>query len=255
MSDACCTTILRLAIVCYKHGKTEPATFNASRSSATTARACPPPLASGGGDATCSGMKATDDQRRWPGITSSGLLGTRPPFWPLRAADQLLPPLVPGYEAPVNWSYSHGPKKTNRCRRPDFPIYSKFLSRRLSISVCRPSNHPYLCFSASLMDGLDAPNKIDPGRSDRQDSQRPFDPRRPGACRAHARVTLAKCSTSRARRRLAPQGDVLHPRVIDTCSPTSANASSPPYHPAPGPVRVLSSSTMTCSPNRPTHGK
>ena len=79
----------------------------------------------------------------------------------MRSDDQLLSPLVPGYEAPVNLAYS----ARNRSAAVRIPVYSKSAKGEASgIPLPGPDGNPYLCFSALLMAGLDGVmNKIDPG--------------------------------------------------------------------------------------------
>jgi len=70
--------------------------------------------------------------------------------------------LVPGYEAPVNLTYS----RRNRSAAIRIPMYSPSPgARRLEVRFPDPSCNPYLAFSAMMMAGLDGiQNKIEPGR-------------------------------------------------------------------------------------------
>ena len=69
--------------------------------------------------------------------------------------------LVPGYEAPVNLSYS----ARNRSAACRIPMYSTNpLSKRVEFRCPDPSCNPYLAFSAMLLAMIDGiQNKIDPG--------------------------------------------------------------------------------------------
>jgi len=79
---------------------------------------------------------------------------------PLRPDDQLLPPLVPGYEAPINLVYS----QRNRSASVRIPLYSKSAkSKRIEYRCPDSSCNPYLAFPAMMLAGLDGiKNKIDP---------------------------------------------------------------------------------------------
>lgn len=70
--------------------------------------------------------------------------------------------LVPGFEAPVNLSYS----KRNRSAGIRIPMYDlEAKTRRLEVRFPDPSCNPYYAFSAILMAGLDGiRKKIDPGK-------------------------------------------------------------------------------------------
>lgn len=69
--------------------------------------------------------------------------------------------LVPGYEAPVNLSYS----RRNRSAACRIPMYSSSpASKRVEFRPPDPSCNPYLAFAALLMAGLDGIiNKVEPG--------------------------------------------------------------------------------------------
>lgn len=69
--------------------------------------------------------------------------------------------LVPGYEAPVNITYS----QRNRSACVRIPVYSRSpKAKRIEFRPPDPSCNPYLAFAAMLMAGLDGIiNRIDPG--------------------------------------------------------------------------------------------
>lgn len=69
--------------------------------------------------------------------------------------------LVPGFEAPVNLTYS----QSNRSAAIRIPGYSNSpASKRIEFRPPDPSSNPYLVFSAMLLAGMDGiKNKIDPG--------------------------------------------------------------------------------------------
>ena len=70
--------------------------------------------------------------------------------------------LVPGFEAPVNLSYS----QRNRSASCRIPLYSSSAeTRRIEFRCPDPTCNPYLAFPAVLMAALDGiENKIDPGQ-------------------------------------------------------------------------------------------
>lgn len=70
--------------------------------------------------------------------------------------------LVPGYEAPVNLTYS----QRNRSAAVRIPMYSESApSKRIEFRSPDAMANPYLAFAAMLMAGLDGiQNKIDPGQ-------------------------------------------------------------------------------------------
>ncbi len=69
--------------------------------------------------------------------------------------------LVPGYEAPVNLTYSH----RNRSAAVRIPVYTENpKTKRIEFRPPDSSCNPYLAFAAMLMAGIDGiENKIDPG--------------------------------------------------------------------------------------------
>ena len=80
----------------------------------------------------------------------------------IRCSDhELLPRLVPGYEAPVNLLYSA--RNRSACAR--IPVISESpAAKRVEFRCPDPACNPYLAFAAMLMAGLDGIiNKIDPG--------------------------------------------------------------------------------------------
>jgi glutamine synthetase len=153
-----------------------------------------------------------DDVRRdglRAAVRASRLLHRRPASARARAArvlrpdHQLVPPLVPGYEAPINLVYSN--RNRSACCR--IPAYSKSpKAKRVEFRAPDPSANPYLAFSAILMAGLDGiQNKIQPPapvdkdiyEMDRSSSTRSASSRRPAASRLAQRArgrTTSSCS-------------------------------------------------------------
>jgi glutamine synthetase len=69
--------------------------------------------------------------------------------------------LVPGFEAPVNLTYSQR-NRSAACRIPVYSPHPKW--KRVEFRCPDPSCNPYLAFAAMLMAGLDGvENRIDPG--------------------------------------------------------------------------------------------
>ena len=69
--------------------------------------------------------------------------------------------LVPGFEAPVNLTYSQR-NRSAACRIPVYSPHAKW--KRVEFRCPDPSCNPYLTFAALLMAGLDGvENRIDPG--------------------------------------------------------------------------------------------
>jgi glutamine synthetase len=70
--------------------------------------------------------------------------------------------LVPGFEAPVNLTYS-ARNRSAICRIPTYSPSPK--AKRVEFRCPDPASNPYLTFSAMLLAGLDGiQNKIDPGQ-------------------------------------------------------------------------------------------
>ncbi|MBI3231694.1 MAG: type I glutamate--ammonia ligase [Candidatus Doudnabacteria bacterium] len=119
--------------------------------------------------------------------------------------------LVPGFEAPVNLTYS----QRNRSAAVRIPMYSKSpKSKRIEFRSPDATANPYLAFSAMLMAGLDGvQNRIEPGE--------PFDENTYESQRARGLHTVPR-SLEQSLVALENdhmyllKGDVFTPDVIDT---------------------------------------
>ena len=131
----------------------------------------------------------------------------------VRADDQQLPRLVPGFEAPVNLVYS----ARNRSAVCRIPMYSTTQGQAHRVPRPGPACNPYLAFAAMLMAGLDGdPEQDRAAGADRQEPLRALDAGR-GVASSTVPASLAEALDALERdHEYLLKGDVFTQDVIDT---------------------------------------